>query len=328
MICDENLEWIKQKKTYARLNYGLNGLWEILKENYPVQQNKLYLLLYGSDWNEYEWVNERFIQAMKEMNIYIEAAVSMNGEQNESFYYGIPYVSEEIFLKQIDENTRIIVGIPGWCAEMKTVVEKYGEYTDRLYPVADTAHPQYIEPDIFPAQENEIFVDVGTYDPRNSIDFSIWAKKGYKKIYAFEPDPNCYKQVINKIKDMPADFQNKIVLQNLGLSNTNGVLSFPEVYKESGVYEDCKMIQVNVVSLDTYLNGNPVTFIKMDVEGKELDVLSGMKETIQHHKTCIYHKHEDIYEIASYLLDLVPKYKFYLRHYNSNETECVLFCRI
>lgn len=68
------------------------------------------------------------------------------------------------------------------------------------------------------------------------------------------------------------------------------------------------------------------------LEGAEMDVLCGMKETILQHKpklaVCIYHKHEDIFRIASYLLELVPEYKFYIRHYNSNETETVLFCKI
>ena len=70
----------------------------------------------------------------------------------------------------------------------------------------------------------------------------------------------------------------------------------------------------------------------MDVEGAEMGVLQGMRRTILRYKpklaVCIYHKHEDIFEISSFLLDLVPEYKFYLRHYNSNEPETVLFCTV
>lgn len=92
------------------------------------------------------------------------------------------------------------------------------------------------------------------------------------------------------------------------------------------------MISVDVITLDAYLKGKPVTLVKMDVEGAEMSVLRGMKETITRHKprlaVCVYHKHQDILEITSYLLELVPEYKFYLRHYNSNETETVLFCTI
>ena len=70
----------------------------------------------------------------------------------------------------------------------------------------------------------------------------------------------------------------------------------------------------------------------MDVEGAEMHVLRGMRETICSCKprlqVCVYHKHEDIFEITSYILGLVPEYKCYLRHYNSNETETVLFCTV
>ena len=230
------------------------------------------------------------------------------------------------------KNTRIIIGFPGWCLQTKDVVGRYEAYKNILFPIADTGHPQYMEPDIFPPAEKEIYVDVGVYDLQNSIDFSKWAVKGYEKIYAFEPDPQCFQHSLERLNEMGDEFQRKMELVQKGLSDVNGILEFPSEYKGSGIYGEGGTISVEVVSLDSYLNGRPVTLVKMDVEGAEMNVLLGMRETILRYKPrleiCVYHKHEDLFEIASFLLDLVPEYKFYLRHYNSNETETVLFCMV
>lgn len=332
MLCEDNMRWIQKKQTYANKRYGLSGLWEVLYENYPIQKNKIYLLAFDNEWNEFGWVVERFLEAMPKLGIHIEKCVMPYADAAVAEYKGIPCISEDEFLEQLDENSRIIIGFPGWCLETKDIVDRYENYKDILFPIADTAHPQYIEPDIFPPEANEIFVDVGVYDLQNSIDFVQWAKKGYDKIYAFEPDPQCYQRIQKKISGMEESFRSKIELVNMGLSSSDGVLEFPAEYKGSGIYKEGKTIPVEVVSLDSYLDNRPVTFVKMDVEGAEMDVLQGMRETILRQKpklaVCIYHKYEDIFVIASYLLDLVPEYKFYLRHYNSNETEAVLFCKV
>ena len=48
--------------------------------------------------------------------------------------------------------------------------------------------------------EASIYVDVGVMDFQNSLDFADWAKKGWKKIYAFEPDPTCYSDSMKRLR--------------------------------------------------------------------------------------------------------------------------------
>jgi hypothetical protein len=85
------------------------------------------------------------------------------------------------------------------------------------------------------------------------------------------------------------------------------------------------------ISLDEYLKNEkePVTFIKMDLEGAELNALKGAEQTIKEQKPklaiSIYHKPEDIWEIPNLLLELVPDYKFYIRHYTLIGAETVLY---
>ena len=89
---------------------------------------------------------------------------------------------------------------------------------------------------------------------------------------------------------------------------------------------------VKGVTLDEIIKDEKVTYIKLDVEGSELKALEGAKNTIKKNKPrlaiCIYHKLEDILELPLYILDLVPEYKFYIRHYCSCMWETVLYAVI
>lgn len=72
-----------------------------------------------------------------------------------------------------------------------------------------------------------------------------------------------------------------------------------------------------------------VTFIKMDIEGAELETLKGASRLIAEQKpklaVCVYHKPEDIFTIPEYLRTLNPDYKFYLRYYTFAEWDTVLY---
>lgn len=86
--------------------------------------------------------------------------------------------------------------------------------------------------------------------------------------------------------------------------------------------------RIEVVSLDSYIK-EKVTFIKMDIEGAELEALKGCQNTIKKYRPklaiSVYHKKEDIIEIPGYIMSLVPDYHFYLRHYSSGFAETVLY---
>lgn len=75
-----------------------------------------------------------------------------------------------------------------------------------------------------------------------------------------------------------------------------------------------------------------VDFIKMDIEGSELDALEGASETIKNFKPklaiCIYHKAKDAWTIPQYIKSLVPEYNLYLDNYTINNEEFVLYAKI
>ena len=71
------------------------------------------------------------------------------------------------------------------------------------------------------------------------------------------------------------------------------------------------------------------SYIKMDVEGSELEALKGSIETIKKYRPklaiSLYHKPEDVIEIPVFLEKLDLGYKYYLRHYQTRMEETVLY---
>ena len=74
----------------------------------------------------------------------------------------------------------------------------------------------------------------------------------------------------------------------------------------------------------------PVSYIKIDVEGADLDVLYGAQETIRQYRpriaVSIYHKDEHMLEIPEFMHEMYPAYKLYVRHYSSMDGETILYC--
>ena len=89
--------------------------------------------------------------------------------------------------------------------------------------------------------------------------------------------------------------------------------------------------KIHTIDIDSVINGK-VTFIKMDIEGAELNALKGAEKTIIRNKPklaiCIYHKPEDMWQIPRYIDSLVPEYKFYIRHFGMRYAGTILYCSV
>lgn len=110
--------------------------------------------------------------------------------------------------------------------------------------------------------------------------------------------------------------------QELNFSDDKSNASCPSI-KENG------NIIIQTASLDKELWEEHVTFIKMDIEGAELEALKGAENIIRRDRPklaiCVYHKGEDIVSIPEYLLTVNPSYRFYLRQYGYMPLETVLY---
>jgi len=185
--------------------------------------------------------------------------------------------------------------------------------------------PDFIRKILTPS---EIFVDLGAYIGDSILDFIKINNNEFKKAYAFEPKEENMLIAKRMITDPRVEF----CLYGIG-SKTETLY----LHGSSGADDDAYLSadpenaidKIDIVSIDDYING-PISFVKMDIEGMELDALKGAKESIikYHPKLAIsiYHKLDDFLTIPQYILSLDNTYKLYLRHYwNSCGTDTVLF---
>ena len=168
----------------------------------------------------------------------------------------------------------------------------------------------------------EIFVDVGGFDGQTTVNF-IKECPDYKSIYFFEPDP----ENINSAKENLSKQQN-INFFNMGLAESKNTLFFGSGEGPSSKICDTGNLQIQVDALDSLIN-EPVSFIKMDIEGAEGIAIEGSKKHIMsdHPKLaiCCYHKFDDIWKIPEQILSIRNDYAIYLRHYTEGTTETVMY---
>ena len=177
--------------------------------------------------------------------------------------------------------------------------------------------------------ENEIFIDAGSFNGDTTRDFLRWCGGKYKRIYAFEPMKEGYELT----KKMLADVNN-ISFECSALGDKVGEAIFSKSY--SGLMgsrlgnNGDSLERVEIQTIDNGLNGDPVTFIKMDIEGAEFDALKGGIKTLKKYKPklaiSLYHKNVDLITIPLWLRENIPEYKFYLRHYSNKKWDLVLYC--
>lgn len=192
---------------------------------------------------------------------------------------------------------------------------------------------QYFD-EIVELNNNEIFCDVGCYNGNTSVRFAEYVDYKYKKIYAFEPSEFNLGLIAKNNRFNELD---KIELYRVGAWHRSENLKFSDDLSQANKIDESNgEIIIMVDALDNifrnYNEEDWPTYVKMDIEGAELNALIGAKNIISIKKPklaiSIYHKPEDIIDIIMYIKSLVPEYKLYLRHYGTVESETVLYAII
>ncbi len=193
--------------------------------------------------------------------------------------------------------------------------------------------PQYYPPEIKRHfSDHEVFLDCGAEYGDTIKQFILEVDGRYDAIYAFEMDACRYNELIKTA--VVSD--NRICCFNCGVSDRNDTIEYStygcptyiNAYRTDDNISTAKIRTVDSM-IDEGKLLQEVTFVKMDIEGAELDALHGMEKMIIRCRPklaiCVYHKPDDIISIPQYIKKLVPEYKFILRHHSPYDTETVLY---
>jgi FkbM family methyltransferase len=178
--------------------------------------------------------------------------------------------------------------------------------------------------------KGDYVIDGGAFKGETSFWF---LSKGAGKVYAFEPDPYNFSILTENVKRNKAS--DKIIPVQKALSNRIGTFSFCATGRGGSASREEGNITVEGVTIDSFVEKEGlerIDFIKLDVEGAELEVLEGAIETIKKFKPkmaiSVYHKPEDIITIPNLLQKYYQMPEFYLSHNNYGLDETILFVKL
>ena len=245
-------------------------------------------------------------------------------------YLGLPVISpDELISGAQYKNYVIIMSNPVWQQDNSDTLIENGFSCDSIfvfegqYRFTNFSHlPSYFHQEFLKLTDNETYVDVGCYDGDTIKQFNSVCSGKYNKIYGFEPHSENYKTTLRTVESLK--MQNVHIFPE-GAWSSKSVQPFISHYGEVSNSVGARIIEhgdmhVNTTTIDDALSDENVTYIKMDIEGSELNALKGAKDTIIRCKpklaVCLYHKPEDIIEIPLFLYSIMPECKYYIRHHN------------
>lgn len=184
-------------------------------------------------------------------------------------------------------------------------------------------------------EEGDFVIDAGACLGDTACVFSESVKK-LGKVYSFDPIPSHCNVLRHNFEQFN---HSNCFLYPLGLSN---IINFdinttftelnPELFAPGFSFNNNSDLKLPLTTLDCLFEKGQISkvdFLKMDIEGSELNALKGAKEVIRKFKPklaiSLYHKERDLFEIPLYLHKEFGFYKFYLDHYSIHQEELVLY---
>lgn len=188
-------------------------------------------------------------------------------------------------------------------------------YNLNLYNGTGEKVDYFCDEDLAP-NGNVTFFDIGAFigDSINPV-VNFYGDR-LKRYVGFEPDMSSFEKLQCYIEG--EDLSEKSYLLPYALGDSDGEIRFSVAGMTGQVSEQGEIVlqQRRFDDLsDMDIVGSAL--VKMDIEGAELGALKGMEKFIQRNEPylaiCIYHKEEDIFEIAKYIKGLNKDYRLYIR---------------
>ena len=194
-------------------------------------------------------------------------------------------------------------------------------------------YPQYFPNDVFKISDNEKVADIGAYTGDTLQEFIKISGGKFSRYYAFEMDKENYDKMEAMRLTLDENIGNKIICYNVGVTDLNGIIEYGKNSSSDSysIYNKSEICQSRTVRLDDFIKDD-LSYIKMDIEGAEIQALKGAANIIKYNKPrmgiCVYHRLEDIYKIPQMLKSFNPDYRISIRHHAQwwvSETVCYAY---
>lgn len=180
---------------------------------------------------------------------------------------------------------------------------------------------------MLPSPRKGIFLDIGSNIGNHTL--YLFQNNLIQLAYCFEPIQDTFRILeknisINKL-------QNKVMLFNVGVGESRGTAQIASYSKENTGMSQLKISNdgsIPIIAIDDIEFDYDISFVKIDVEGFELNVIKGMLGTIKKYKPTLFIEIRDQFfeDICKYLMPVGYKYlKFDEGDENSNINNYLFF---
>lgn len=179
--------------------------------------------------------------------------------------------------------------------------------------IKENNYDDYYDFDILNCSKEECLVDLGAYNGDSVLSY-IHNFGIYKRIY-------CYEMTAASMKEMQKNLQDfdNIIYRQVAVGSINNSMYITDIAgnSHSNFVSSEGTTEIPMVKLDDDII-EPITFIKMDIEGSEIEAMKGAERHIREDKpklaVCSYHNNHHIYEIPRLMREYNPQYKLYMRY--------------
>lgn len=175
-----------------------------------------------------------------------------------------------------------------------------------------TTDEEEVYENIISLDSNETFVDIGAYRGDTVESFVKRVKGNYSKIVAAEPDKKTFAKLLKNCGNLE-----NFTPVNCAVTGFDGEIGFSQAGGRQSAIGGSDVIKS--LSLPSLCHGVEPSFIKIDSEGCEYEILAGGKDVLKEYKpkmnVAAYHKFCDVFELALLIKESNPEYKIYLRHH-------------
>ena len=177
---------------------------------------------------------------------------------------------------------------------------------------------------LFEFADDEVYVDGGSYDGDTIRSFIERVRGRFADVYAFEPDPVTFQALTDNFRHEP-----RVHPIHAGLYSRAGQLRFRDDASRGAIFATDGDIDMPVTTIDETLGQRRPTYIKMNIEGAEIEALKGGRNVIGQWAPrlaiSVYHRPSDLWRIPQLVLELNAGYDLYLRQHDGGIIETVLY---
>ena len=187
---------------------------------------------------------------------------------------------------------------------------------DWVFENAPSTGERYFIPEVCDRLgDQEVLLDIGAHHGEFTVRFLEIVKNRCQEVWAIEPDRNNVAHLYRNLAPVVGDTAASIHVLMTALGQTEGRAAFYEGLGYASQWSDLGQRHLERKTIDQ-LGVNP-SFIKLHVEGWELDLLKGGVTTLQKCRPIIaatsYHNTLGLWQLPAWLMEQMLDYTFLLR---------------